>query len=59
MLDALRARLSDAEELRELAEGEEQLVGEMSEELSRIEGVLAEQEVARLSAESTTRETLS
>jgi peptide chain release factor 2 len=48
MLDALRARLSDAEELLELAEGEEQLVGEMSEELSRIEGVLAEQEVARL-----------
>ncbi|HVF01206.1 MAG TPA: peptide chain release factor 2 [Rubrobacteraceae bacterium] len=48
MLDALRARLSDAEELLELAEGEEQLVGEMSEELRRIEGALAEQEIARL-----------
>ena len=48
MLDGLRARLSDAEELLELAEGEEQLVGEMTEELKRIEDALAEQEVARL-----------
>ena len=48
MLDGLRARLSDAEELLELAEGEEQLVGEMTDELSRIEGALEEQEVARL-----------
>ncbi|CAN5172171.1 peptide chain release factor 2 [soil metagenome] len=48
MLDGLRARLSDAEELLELAEGEEQLVGEMADELSRIEGALEEQEIARL-----------
>ncbi len=48
MLDVLRARLSDAEELLELAEGEEQLVGEVVHELGRIEGALEEQEVARL-----------
>ena len=48
MLDGLRARLSDAEELLELAEGEEQLVGEVVDELGRIEGELEEQEVARL-----------
>ncbi len=48
MLDGLRARLSDAEELLELAEGEEQLVGEVVHELGRIEGALEEQEVARL-----------
>ncbi len=48
MLGGLRTRLSDAKELLELAEGEGQLVGEMADELSRIEGALEEQEIARL-----------
>jgi len=49
LLDGLRARLSDAGELLELAEeGDEELVGEVAEELRRIERALEEQEVARL-----------
>ena len=48
MLDGLRARLADAEELLELAEEDERLIGEVGEELGRIEKTLEEQEVARL-----------
>ncbi len=48
LLDDLRSRLSDADELLELSEGDEELVGEVSEELGRVETVLEEQEVARL-----------
>jgi peptide chain release factor 2 len=48
MLDDLRARLKDAEELLELSEGDEELVGEVADELGRVEKALEEQEVARL-----------
>ena len=49
MLDDLRARLADAEEILELSsEGDEELVGEVADELGRIEKVLEEQEIARL-----------
>ncbi len=48
MLDDLRARLVDAGELLELAEGDEELVGEVAGELGRVEKALEEQEVARL-----------
>ncbi len=48
MLDDLRTRLADAEELLELSEGDEELVGEVTDELGRIEKALEEQEVARL-----------
>jgi peptide chain release factor 2 len=48
LLDDLRLRLTEAEELLELAEEEEELVGEVTEELGRVEKVLEEQEVARL-----------
>ena len=48
MLDGLRARLADAEELLELAEEDERLIGEVREEFGRIEKTLEEQEVARL-----------
>jgi peptide chain release factor 2 len=48
MLDGLRTRLTDAEELLELAEEDEELVGEVREELGRIEKALEEQEIARL-----------
>ena len=48
LLDGLRARLLDAEELLELAEGDEELLGEVAEELGRVEAALEEQEVARL-----------
>jgi peptide chain release factor 2 len=48
LLDDLRSRLSEAEELLELSEGDEELVGEVSDELGRVEKVLEEQEVARL-----------
>jgi peptide chain release factor 2 len=48
MLDDLRARLRDAEELLELSEGDEELVGEVADELGRVEKALEEQEVARL-----------
>ncbi len=48
MLDGLRARLADAEELLELAEEDERLIGEVREELGRVEKTLEEQEVARL-----------
>ena len=48
MLDDLRLRLTDAEELLELAEGDEELLGEVGRELGRIESTLEEQEVARL-----------
>ncbi len=48
MLDGLRARLLDAEEILELSEGDEELLGEVAEELGRVERALEEQEVARL-----------
>jgi peptide chain release factor 2 len=48
LLDGLRARLSDAGELLELAEGDTELLGEVEEELREIESALEEQEVARL-----------
>jgi peptide chain release factor 2 len=48
LLDGLRARLLDTEELLELSEGDEELLGEVAEELGRVETVLEEQEVARL-----------
>ena len=47
MLEGLRARLVDAEELLELAEEDEELA-EVGEELGRIEKALGELEVARL-----------
>ena len=48
LLDGLRARLLDTEELLELSEGDEELLGEVAEELGRVEAALEEQEVARL-----------
>ena len=48
LMDGLRARLSDAEELLELSEGDEDLLGEVEEELAGVERALEEQEVARL-----------
>ncbi len=48
LLDGLRARLLDTEELLELSEGDEELLDEVAEELERVEAVLEEQEVARL-----------
>ena len=48
LLDGLRARLLDTEELLELSEGDEELLGEVAEELGRVETALEEQEVARL-----------
>jgi peptide chain release factor 2 len=48
LLDGLRTRLSDAEELLELSEGDEELLGEVAGELKWIEKTLEEQEVTRL-----------
>jgi peptide chain release factor 2 len=48
LLDGLRARLLDTAELLELSEGDEELLGEVAEELGRVETTLEEQEVARL-----------
>jgi peptide chain release factor 2 len=48
LLDGLRARLLDSGELLELSEGDEELLGEVAEELGRVEKALEEQEVARL-----------
>jgi peptide chain release factor 2 len=48
LLVGLRARLSDSGELLELSEGDEELLGEVAEELGRVEKALEEQEVARL-----------
>jgi peptide chain release factor 2 len=48
LLDGLRARVSDAEELVELAEGDEAILVEVAEELGSVEKALEEQEVARL-----------
>ena len=48
LLDGLRTRLLDTEELLELSEGDEELLGEVAEELGRVEAALEEQEVARL-----------
>ena len=48
LLDGLRARLLDTEELLELSEGDEELLGEVAEELGRVETALEQQEVARL-----------
>ena len=47
-LGDLKARLMDAVELLELSEGDEELIGEVAEELARVETALVEQEVARL-----------
>ena len=48
MVDALRGRLSDAAELLELSEGDEELIVEVAEDLGQVERILEEQEVARL-----------
>jgi peptide chain release factor 2 len=48
MLDRLRVRLTDAEELLELAEEDEELAGEVAEEILQIEKALEELEVGRL-----------
>ena len=48
MLDDLRTRLADADELLELSEGDEELIAEVADDLRRIEKTLEEQEVARL-----------
>jgi peptide chain release factor 2 len=48
LLVGLRARLSDSGELLELSEGDEELLGEVAEELGLVEKALEEQEVARL-----------
>jgi peptide chain release factor 2 len=48
MLEGLRARLVDAEELLELAEEDEELAEEVGGELERIQKALRELEVARL-----------
>ena len=48
LLEGLRGSLSDSEELLELADGDGDLLSEVEEELRRVEGVLEEQEVARL-----------
>jgi peptide chain release factor 2 len=48
MLDELRTRLADAEELLEISEGDEELESEVADELGRVERALEEQEVARL-----------
>ncbi|MBD0357874.1 MAG: peptide chain release factor 2 [Rubrobacter sp.] len=48
LLDGLRSRVSDAEELLELAEGDEEILLEVAEELGSVERTLEEQEVARL-----------
>jgi peptide chain release factor 2 len=50
LLDGLRERLADSEEILELAEEDGELLREVEGELRRIERVLAEQEVARLFA---------
>ena len=48
LLEDLRGSLTDSEELLELAEDDGELLSEVEEELSRVERVLEEQEVARL-----------
>ena len=48
LLEGLRGSLSDSEELLELADEDGDLLSEVEEELRRVEGVLEEQEVARL-----------
>jgi peptide chain release factor 2 len=48
LLEGLRGRLSDSEEWLELADEDGELLSEVEEELRRVEGVLEEQEVARL-----------
>jgi peptide chain release factor 2 len=48
LLEGLRLSLSDSEELLELADEDGGLLSEVEEELQRVEGVLEEQEVARL-----------
>ncbi|HET7479362.1 MAG TPA: peptide chain release factor 2 [Rubrobacteraceae bacterium] len=50
LLEDLRGRLADSGELMELAEEDGDLLSEVEEELRRVEGVLEEQEVARLFA---------
>jgi peptide chain release factor 2 len=48
LLEELRSRLSDSEELLELAEDDGELLSEVEGELQHVEQVLEEQEVARL-----------
>jgi peptide chain release factor 2 len=48
LLEGLRLSLSDSEELLELADEDGDLLSEVEEELRRVEGVLEEQELARL-----------
>ncbi|MEW6638764.1 MAG: PCRF domain-containing protein, partial [Actinomycetota bacterium] len=48
LLEELRGSLSDSGELLELAGDDPELLGEVEEELRRVEGVLEEQELARL-----------
>jgi peptide chain release factor 2 len=48
LLQDLRQRLADSEELLELSEEDAGLLAEVEEELGRVEGTLEEQEIARL-----------
>ncbi len=48
LLEGLRESLSDSSELLELAEEDGELLSEVEQELRRVEGVLEEQEIARL-----------
>jgi peptide chain release factor 2 len=48
LLESLRGSLSDSSELLELAEEDGELLAEVEQELRRVEGILEEQEVARL-----------
>lgn len=50
LLEELRGRLSDSEELLELAEEDGELLSEVEGELEHVERVLEEQEIARLFA---------
>ena len=50
LLEGLRGSLSDSEEVLELVDEDGELLREVEDELRRIEGVLEEQEVARLFA---------
>ena len=55
LLDGLRSRVSDAEELLELAEGDEEILREVAEELWSVERTLEERRWRGSSAARTTR----
>ena len=48
LMEGLRGSLSDSSELLELAEEDGELLSEVEQELRRVEGILEEQEIARL-----------